>query len=147
MKATREEGVRSGVVIVAHGTYGRQLLEAAVTLVGPIGAEVVEVQPGEPRDATKQRVDDAAARQDHGAGVLLLVDICGSTPCNVSLEQMAAREGSAMATGLSLAMLMKLATSDPELTPAELADALHRSAQHSVQLGSDLLHKGAACGC
>jgi mannose PTS system EIIA component len=139
--------VRSGVVIVAHGSYAQRLLEAASGLVGPVAAEVVEVLPGESREAIQQRVAEAAARQDQGAGVLLLVDVCGSTPCNVSLEQMAAREGSAMTTGLSLAMLMKLATSDPGMSPAELADALHRSGQHSVQLGSDLLHKGVACGC
>jgi mannose/fructose-specific phosphotransferase system component IIA len=60
---------------------------------------------------------------------------------------MAARPGTAMATGLSLAMLMKLATTDPGLSPPELAAALHQSAQHSVQLGADLLRKGAACGC
>jgi len=146
MKAMRD-GVRSGVVIVVHGAYGRQLLEAAAGLVGPLSVEVVEVMPGVTREEITRQVAEAAARQDRGAGVVLLVDICGSTPANVCLEHMAAHESTAVATGLSLAMLLKLATADPKLSPAELADALHRSTQHSVQLGADLLHKGAACGC
>ena len=142
-----EGRVRTGLVLVVHGSYARQLLEAARTVVGPVAAGVVEVQAGASRADTKQRVAEAASEEERGAGVVLLVDVCGSTPANICLELMALRPGIAVVTGLSLAMLMKAATADEKLSAAELAAELHRSAQRSVQLGSELLHKGASGGC
>jgi mannose PTS system EIIA component len=139
--------VTIGAVLIVHGSYGGHLLEAARAIAGPLPAEVLEVMPGTDRDELRRRMEDAIRRQEQGAGVVILVDICGSTPCFVGLTIQASNPGAAVVTGLSLSMLLKLATTHPSLSLTELAAELSRSAQRSVQLGSDLLHKGAPGGC
>jgi mannose/fructose-specific phosphotransferase system component IIA len=135
------------VVLVGHGSYARRLLEAARTVVGALDAAVVDIEAGLARQQIRELLIAAMAEREAEGGVLLLVDLCGSTPCNVGLELLGDSPRAELLTGLSLAMLVKLATADPRLDARGLAAELKRSAQRSVQLGSDLLCKGAPSGC
>lgn len=134
---------QTGIVIVVHGEYGEPLLLAAEAIVGgPLGVALVEAPPAADLEVLRRRIAAALHEQDTGQGALMLVDVCGSTPANLCQQAVETHPGSEILTGLSLPMLVKLATCDRRQPAVELAARLRESSQHSVQLGSDLLRKG-----
>ncbi len=141
----REER-KTGVVLIVHEHYGAPLLDAARALVGELDVKLVEAPLEEPVEQLRGRVLQVAAAVDSGGGVLLLTDLCGSTPANCCLHVLATHPGSEMVAGLNLPMLIKLSTCDRSRPPAELAEELARTAQRSIQKAGDLLDKGARSG-
>jgi PTS system mannose-specific IIA component len=103
---------------------------------------LVEAPPSAEVEALRRRIADALRDQDAGRGALVLVDLCGSTPANLCQQLVESHPGSEILTGLSLPMLVKLATCDRRQPAAELAGKLRDSSHRSLQIGSDLLRKG-----
>jgi PTS system mannose-specific IIA component len=134
---------QTGIIVVVHGEYGGPLLRAAEAIVGgPLGVALVEAPPSAEVEVLRQRISDALGDVDGGQGALVLVDLCGSTPANLCQQAVELHPGSEILTGLSLPMLVKLATCDRREPAAELAGKLRESSHRSVQIGSDLLRKG-----
>jgi mannose/fructose-specific phosphotransferase system component IIA len=74
--------------------------------------------------------------EDRGRGVLLVVDLLGSSPCRCAQREGAGHPFVVLA-GLNLAMLLKLASLDRTTMDAlELAEACADSARRSVELRS-----------
>jgi len=130
--------MKTGVVMVVHGGYGAPLLEAAQQLVGPIDLTLVEARFGEPPGELRGRIAQAVAGADQGQGVLLITDLCGSTPANICQAQGQVHGGSELVGGLNLAMLIKLSTCDRGRPAHALAEELRGTGVRSIQLGSDL---------
>lgn len=123
------------VVVVVSGNYGRPLVEAAEVLVGPLELAVVEIPCMEDSQQLRGRVDRAVAAAAGGARrVLLLTDLCGSTPFNACVQLTRQRQGWETLTGINLPMLMKLATADRTQHPRQLALALQDTARRSFRL-------------
>src|ERR1035437_3453438 len=79
-----------GVVVVSHEQVAFSLIEAARRVVGTIpNIAAACVSAGEDSASIMHKVAQACGQVDDGAGVLLLVDIYGSTPFNVSMTQAA----------------------------------------------------------
>jgi len=96
----------AGVVLCCHGEMGRGMLHAAEMILGPQPqVEAVEVGPGEGPDRLTAKLDDAITRTDGGAGVLVLTDMAGGTPCNLVAVQ--PRGGVEMVTGFNLPALLR----------------------------------------
>jgi PTS system mannose-specific IIA component len=129
----------TGLVIVSHGDAGTAMLAEATRLLGAEatrGMEAVPVQPGEGRDAIQTRLRAAVGRVAQGRGVLVLVDLGGSTPCNCAIQLKHTGVDMEILCGLSLPMLIKAASADrTRLTPAELAHEAAQTAVRSVRLG------------
>lgn len=131
-----EVEVGVGVVIVGHGSTASQLLEAARGIVGSGSLDdVVAVDAGAGQTPElAQRLVEVIAGADRGAGVLLVVDLLGASPCSCGLRG-GAGHALALLSGLNLAMLLKLANLDRRsLSPLELAAACAASAQRSVTI-------------
>jgi mannose/fructose-specific phosphotransferase system component IIA len=95
--------------------------ESFEVILGRIGAACDEVEKGE------------------GGGVLLLVDLQGSSPYQAAMAMLDGTRRAEVLCGVNLAMLMKLATLDRrELRPAELAELLREAGRRSIRLGSEL---------
>ena len=76
-----------GVVICTHATLSEALLEATEMIVGPMEkTKTVCVQPGDSGEIIVDRLSDAMKAVDSGAGVIILCDMFGGTPSNVSLS-------------------------------------------------------------
>lgn len=103
-----------GVILVGHQGCAAALWRA-VNKIAPVpldqsllaDAEILDTSDGcDPQFA--QRLRDAFAKADQGQGLLVLVDLVGSSLdsfCNCLLE----RHRAHLVSGLSLAMLLKLA--------------------------------------
>ena len=100
-----------GIVIVAHGGLAREYLAAVEHVVG--------VQPGI-RSITIEEVHDRAAKQeeicaaadavDSGDGVVIVTDMFGGSPANLSLRA-CIPDNRRILYGANLPMLIKLAKS------------------------------------
>ena len=134
-----------GVVVVTHGSSGGCLLEAAASIVGTLVDTVaVCVSMEEPFNDMVQRIELACDQVDAGAGVVILVDIHGSSPFQACMAMVDGTRPLEIVCGVNLPMLIKLATVDRgELRPAEMAELLREVGRRSIRLGSELTGKVA----
>lgn len=136
---------QTGVLLVVNGDYGGALVDAAEVLVGALEITVTMVCPADPSGTLERRILRAVEQVDRGAGLLLLTDLCGSTPANICLA-VAERPDCELVTGVNLPMLLKLSTCDRGRGAMELAAQLQSTGKRSVVVGAELRQKGGACG-
>src|SRR5450432_771109 len=132
-----------GLVIVTHGGCGACLLSAAAEIVGALEAAAsVAVVVGEDFGETVRRVAHACDGVDSGAGILILVDVHGSSEFQACLAMVDGTRPVEIVCGINLPMLIKLATVDRRgLPPAAIADILKEVGKRSIRLGSELTGK------
>ncbi|MEL6750608.1 MAG: PTS sugar transporter subunit IIA [Pseudomonadota bacterium] len=98
-----------GLVIVTHGALAREFQLALEHVVGPQEAlETVSIGPDD--DMEQRRTDILAAVEDvnAGQGAIILTDMFGGTPSNLSISIMEPGLIEVVA-GVNLPMLIKLA--------------------------------------
>ena len=127
------------MLVVTHGDAGDAMLGEARRLLGEHATRHIETLPttvAESKDQIRGRIDSAVRRLDEGRGVLVLVDLQGSTPCNCAVQVKQSGANVEILCGLSLPMLVKVAASDrARLSPAELAHEAALTAIRSIRLG------------
>ena len=98
-----------GIVIVAHGGLAREYLSAVEHVVGPQdGIAAVAIEDDHDRAAKTAEICTAADSVDSGDGVVLVTDLFGGSPSNLSLPACAVRDRTIL-YGANLPMLVKLA--------------------------------------
>lgn len=136
----------TGVMLVVNGDYGRSLVDAAEVLVGDLGIGLIMVCLQDQRESLEARIRRAVERLDQGSGVLMLTDLCGSTPANLCFELTLAQPGCALVAGINLPMLLKLSTCDRTRGASVLAEDLAGTGRRSVVTDAALKHNGGSCG-
>lgn len=130
-----------GVLIVTH----KDLAEALVTVCDLIlgcqeGIQALSLNPAAPPETLVQQLQNSIAQLNNGDGVLILTDMLGGTPSNLSLSFL--QEGKIeVVTGVNLPMLMKLASLRQSKSLAEIARALKESGQAGITVASEVLHQ------
>lgn len=112
-----------GIVVVTHGQLATELVNAAAMIAGEL-SHVAAVSIGWHDDANTalEAVREAVGRVNRGAGVLVLTDMFGGTPANLSMTLLA--PGSVeVVTGVNLPMLVKV------VRATKLADVAHEIAE------------------
>lgn len=126
-----------GIVIVAHGGLAREYLAAVEHVVGPQPAiRAIAIEDDHDRAAKQAEICRATDEVDQGSGVVLVTDIFGGSPSNLSLMACAGA-GRRIIYGANLPMLIKLAKSrDLSVTDA-VAQALEAGRKYinSLDLG------------
>ncbi len=113
-----------GLVLVTHGKLAEEFRHALEHVVGPQkNIETVCIGPEDDMDRRRQDILDAVSQADDGHGVVILTDMFGGTPSNLSISVMSSGKIEVIA-GVNLPMLIKLAgvRSDNDMAKA-LADA------------------------
>lgn len=124
-------------MIVAHGGLAREYLAAIEHVVGvQEGIKAITIAPEEDRASKQDEICAAADAVDEGAGVVIVTDMFGGSPSNLSLR--ACRiENRQIMYGANLPMLIKLAKSRHKPVPDAVTaaiDAAHKYINaHSVQ--------------
>ena len=100
-----------GIVIVAHGGLAREYLAAIEHVVGAqSGIKAISIESNHDREAKQVEICKAADAVDTGSGVVLVTDLFGGSPSNLSL--LACKpQGRRILYGANLPMLIKLAKS------------------------------------
>ncbi|SUZ31656.1 PTS system mannose-specific EIIAB component [Roseibaca ekhonensis] len=127
-----------GVVIVAHGGLAREYLAAIEHVIGKqSGMVAISIEYDHDRTAKQAEITAAAERVDSGSGVVVVTDMFGGSPSNLSLPACATANRRIL-YGANLPMLIKLAKSR-DLTLSEATAAALESGRkyiNSIELGS-----------
>lgn len=127
-----------GIVVVTHGQLAAELVNAARTIVGDI-PRIAAVSIGWTDDVTAARNAIAGALEEVGGDqALILTDMFGGTPTNVSLPFLSPRVE--IVTGVSLPMLIKLTTLR-EGALADVARAVREQGKDAIYVASEVLEK------
>ncbi|MDQ2969900.1 MAG: PTS fructose transporter subunit IIA [Acidobacteriota bacterium] len=129
-----------GVLLVTHGKLAEELRDAALT-IQPEMARVVAValewnQTGE--DA-RERIARGLAEADEGEGAVILTDMFGGTPTNLTLSFLQ-KDRVEIVTGVNLPMVLKcVALQRSGKAVVEIAHVAKDRGQRSICVASDLL--------
>jgi mannose PTS system EIIA component len=131
-----------GVVVVTHCHLAEELICAAQLVVGEDlkQFQAVSVEPKDGTDKIREKIVSAIRRVDTGQGVLILTDMYGGTPSNISLSFLEEKKIEVI-TGVNLPMLLKLATYQNNSDLESLAAFITDYGQKNINLASEVLKK------
>ena len=113
-----------GIVIVAHGGLAREYLAAIEHVVGlQTGIRAISIEKSHDRREKQTEICEAANDVDQGNGVVVVTDLFGGSPSNLSLLACQPK-GSRILYGAKLPMLIKLAKSRAKPLPDAVSVAL-----------------------
>jgi len=128
-----------GGVIVTHGHLGNELLATAEMIVGPIShVTTASVDWHDDLDVAREALERAIARVSQGRGVLLLTDMFGGAPTDIS-SMLLDDSAIEVVSGVNLPMIIALAKQPPEKSLAEVARAVRDSGIEGIHLAGELL--------
>ena len=113
-----------GIVIVAHGGLAREYLAAIEHVVGlQTGIRAISIEKSHDRTEKQNEICEAANVVDQGNGVVVVTDLFGGSPSNLSLLACQPK-GRRILYGANLPMLIKLAKSRAKPLPDAVSAAL-----------------------
>jgi PTS system mannose-specific IIA component len=128
-----------GGVIVSHGKVANELLAAAETVIGELNhLAAVSIGWNDNVETAKDDIARAIKKVSTGNGVLLLTDMFGGTPTNISAMFIAEGEIE-IVTGVNLAMVIKLASQSKEMSLSEMAKEVESHGKQAIYRASELL--------
>jgi PTS system mannose-specific IIA component len=111
-------------VIVAHGGLAREYLAAVEHVMGPQTAmQAISIEADCDRSRKQDEICAAADAVDSGQGVVIVTDMFGGSPSNLSLRA-CAPENRRILYGANLPLLIKLARSRGKPVPEAVGAAL-----------------------
>ena len=128
-----------GMLVITHQRLAEEFIATAELIVGEIkNCLGLSLDPDLPVDDLRQQINQAMDEVNDGDGVIVLTDMFGGTPSNLSLSFLN-QEGIEVVTGVNLPMLLKLAHSREEHKVDELARIVKDYGRRSISLASEIL--------
>jgi len=128
-----------GGVIVAHGHLGQELIDTTEMIVGKIkNMTAVSIDVRTDVERSCEQIKHAIKHVNTGDGVVILTDMFGGTPTNVSLSFLDETQIEVV-TGVNLAMLVHLSTAQPHEPFPDLVRALKQRGQENIRIASEFL--------
>jgi PTS system mannose-specific IIA component len=129
-----------GIVIVTHSQLGDALIDAAEFIIGerPDTMVSVSINLNENADKLREKIAAGIKKVDKKKGVLILTDMFGGTPSNLSYSFL--EEGRVeVISGVNLPILIKAADIQADMELGELAEHLEAFGKKSISLASGIL--------
>lgn len=131
-----------GVIVTSHCRLAEEMLAAAEMIVGPLqNCKAVCFKPAQPVDELIKLMGNAIKEVDQGKGVLILTDLFGGTPANISLSFQGPRVE--VVCGMNLPMLIKLAGCRNGYSLSETASMVKEYGRRHISLASEVLSRSA----
>lgn len=128
-----------GVVIVTHGNLAREFRAALEHVVGPQEQiATICIQPDDNMEERRLAILKAIGSVDSGDGCVLLTDMFGGTPSNLSISVMDESHVEVIA-GINLPMLVKLARVREESPIAEAIKLAQDAGRKYIHVASQVL--------
>ncbi len=131
-----------GVVIAAHGALAEELLKTALFIVDDMPNVVaISIDPSLPIDEIQKQLKQTIKKVDKGNGVLILTDMFGGTPANMTLSFL--EDGKIeVITGINLPMLIKLSQNlKDNSTLEETTQSIVEYGRKSINQASEILKR------
>ncbi|MDY7038888.1 MAG: PTS sugar transporter subunit IIA, partial [Thermodesulfobacteriota bacterium] len=104
-------------------------------------AEAISITEKSDSEDIRKLIQEKMAALDKGQGVLILTDMFGGTPSNLSLSFL--KEGSVeVLTGVNLPMIITVAQNRTDDKLSELAEKAQEAGKMSISLAGKLLESG-----
>jgi len=131
-----------GVVLVAHCNLSLEIITVLKSIVGKVEQmQAVVFDPEFRPEAAHKKIAAAVKKVNSGDGVLILTDMFGGTPANISLSFLEENTVEVL-TGMNLPMLIRLISlRQNKLTLAELAADLQAYGKRNICIASELLKR------
>ncbi|MFZ3047970.1 MAG: PTS fructose transporter subunit IIA [Desulfatirhabdiaceae bacterium] len=129
-----------GIVIVTHCRLGQALVEAAEFILGESleGVEAVSIDLKENATLLRNKISAGIKKVDQKEGVLILTDMFGGTPSNLSYSFL--EEGRMeVISGVNLPILIRSINSRKETDIGRLAELIETFGKKSISLASGIL--------
>jgi PTS system mannose-specific IIA component len=129
-----------GIVIATHRRLGDALIEAAEFIIGnlPEALVSVSIDLNESADVLRGKIADGIKKVKSEDGVLILTDMFGGTPSNLSYSFLEAGHIEVI-SGVNLPILIQAANTRTKMNLAELAIKLEEFGKKSISLASGIL--------
>ena len=128
-----------GLLIVTHCDLGKEFINAAEFIVGRMeSVETVSITQISDSEELRKKIESKIATIDNGQGVLILTDMFGGTPSNISLSFLK-EEMVEVLTGVNLPMVIAIAQNRSDLKLYELAEKAQEAGKMSISLAGKLL--------
>ena len=130
----------TGIVIATHCKLGDALIDAAEFILGkrPEGVLSISIDLKDNPEKLFAKISDAIKKVNKNKGVLIMTDMFGGTPSNLSYSFL--DEGRIeVLSGVNLPVLIKALRMREEMTLEELAKPLEEFGKKSISLASGIL--------
>jgi PTS system mannose-specific IIA component len=130
-----------GIVVVSHGRLAEELCDAARHIIGGDVQALasVSIAWNQDADVVREMIERAIGSVQQGEGVLILTDMFGGTPTNLSLPFLTPQVE--IVTGVNLPMLIKLIAKRQSASLAEIARLVCEQGKDAIYVASDLLER------
>lgn len=129
-----------GIIVATHGSLGKALIETA-ELIKSTKIENcihVSINVDENADGLRDKLKKAIKQVDNGEGVILLTDMFGGTPSNLSYSFL--EEGKTeVLSGVNLPVLIRTAELRKKFNLTEVAERIETFGKKSISLASGIL--------
>lgn len=128
-----------GLVIVTHGRLAEELRLAAEHVVGPMeNVETICIGPDDDLERARDQIQSAIRAAESGRGVILLTDMFGGTPSNLSISLLE-HEHIEVVAGANLPMMIKLYEARNENTLADAAKIAKAAGRRYIAIASEII--------
>lgn len=134
-----------GVVVVTHSSLAHELKQAAEMIIGELKfVATISIDRDISMELAKQSLQKALEQVNpDGDGVLILTDLFGGTPTNVSADFLQPGQIEIL-TGVNLPMLLKCVSARLDHNVEELAILLKDYARNAIMRPAELLRSTEA---
>ncbi len=128
-----------GILIISHCDVGRELLKAAEFILGKLeAADAIAITQTTETQKTLNLISEKIKKLDRGHGVLILTDMFGGTPTNLSLSFFKENKVDIL-TGINLPMLIDIAQNRTNLSLSDLGEKAVATGKKNIAVAGKLL--------
>jgi len=128
-----------GLLIVTHCNLGKEFLKAAEFIVGHMDAvDVVSITQTLESKEIHKMIENKISVLNQGQGVIILTDMFGGTPSNLSLSFLKDKMVEVL-TGVNLPMVIAIAQNRSDIELGELAEKAQEAGKMSISRAGNLL--------
>lgn len=128
-----------GLLIVTHCDLGKEFLKAAEFIVGKMdNVDVVSITQTSDSEKILKSIDKKITVLNKGKGVIILTDMFGGTPSNLSLSFLQ-DDMIEVITGVNLPMVIAIAQNRDEMNLDDVAEKAREAGKMSISLAGNLI--------
>jgi PTS system mannose-specific IIA component len=127
-----------GILVVSHGRLAEALISSVQFLVGNLKrVKGISIWPRDRKEEVKDRIQKGIGELDDGDGVVILTDVLGGTPTNLSLSVLEDKKVEVV-TGVNMPMLLTLSSYRKGKSLEEISRLAKKSGRRSIILAKKL---------
>jgi len=136
-----------GVIVVAHLRLAEELLSVARIITGSQldNFRTVSINIDDNPDQARAKLLAAVREVNTAEGTVILVDMFGGTPSNLSLSLLS-KGKIEIITGVNLPMIIEAASSSPSVGLNQLISMLTASGQRGIRSAGTILEQNVIAG-